>query len=305
MERGRAAAISAHGLRARKGVTALLVQGAALACLVLSGSVQAAGSAQMPRAAGQLYRVGAAQLYVQISGSGAPVLFLHGGLSFFDVSFAAQRDYFGAFRTVIGIDQRGHGHSPDNGQAFSYRQMAEDTAAVLQQLKLGPVDVVGHSDGGNVALLLARLHPEQVRRVVVSGANTRGDPGGLLAYARFWMETDQHFTQALAPDLRQAYARVSPDGVDHWPIFAAKTKDLWLTWTVLDADDLAAIRAPVLVMAGEHDVISLEHTRYIARHLAHGRLCILPGSGHMTMRERPEEFNRVVRAFLDEAPAGP
>jgi pimeloyl-ACP methyl ester carboxylesterase len=54
-----------------------------------------------------------AKLYTQIYGHGPPIVFLHGGMAFFDNSFAKQRDYFSAFRTVIGIDQRGHGHSPD------------------------------------------------------------------------------------------------------------------------------------------------------------------------------------------------
>jgi pimeloyl-ACP methyl ester carboxylesterase len=88
------------------------------------------------------YEVRGAKLYTQIYGHGPPIVFLHGGLAFFDNSFAKQRDYFSSFRTVIGIDQRGHGHSPDT----------EDTAAIIEKLELGPVDIVGHSDGADLAM---------------------------------------------------------------------------------------------------------------------------------------------------------
>lgn len=61
----------------------------------------------------RFYEVRGAKLYTQTYGHGAPIIFLHGGTVFFDNSFANQRDYFATYRTVIGIDQRGHGHSPD------------------------------------------------------------------------------------------------------------------------------------------------------------------------------------------------
>ena len=102
------------------------------------------------------YEVRGAKLYTQIYGRGPPLVFLHGGLAFFDNSFAKQRDYFSSFRTVIGIDQRGHGHSPDGPWALSYKMMADDTAAIIEKLGLGPVDIVGHSDGGDLALVLSR-----------------------------------------------------------------------------------------------------------------------------------------------------
>src|SRR5450755_1075330 len=100
------------------------------------------------------------RIYVETFGSGAPLVFLHGGLLFFDNSFAKQRDYFSSTRKVIGIDRPGHGHSPDNGRPFSYQEMADDMAAVIEKMAVGPVDIIGHSDGGNVGLLLAHDHPQ-------------------------------------------------------------------------------------------------------------------------------------------------
>jgi len=116
-----------------------------------------------------------AKLYTQIYGRGPPIVFLHGGMAFFDISFAKQRDYFATYRTVVGIDQRGYGHSPDGPWSLSYQMMADDTAAVIDQLGLGSVDIVGHSDGANLALILARDHPKLVRHLVISGAKIRVD----------------------------------------------------------------------------------------------------------------------------------
>src|SRR5437763_12952774 len=84
-------------------------------------------------AAHRYYTVNGASLYVETFGSGPPIVFLHGGLGFFDMNFARQRDYFAPSRKVIGIDRRGHGHSPDTAEPFSYQGMADDTAAVLEQ----------------------------------------------------------------------------------------------------------------------------------------------------------------------------
>lgn len=277
-----------------------------LACAGFTGASAAgtpAAASPSSADAGRLYEVNGVKLFVEISGSGPPILFLHGGLNFFDNAFARQKSYFSAFRTVIGVDQRGHGHSPDNDQPFSYRGMAEDSAALLKKLALGPVDVVGHSDGGNVALLLARYHPELVRRLVISGANIRGDYDGVLAYLRFRLMSDDTFAASLPSNLRERYAQVSPDGVLHWHTVIAKTKILWSTRIVLEPAELNVIQNPVLVMAGDHDVISLEETIEIYRELPHGQLCIFPGTGHSTMEERPDDFNRLTRAFLEEAAA--
>ena len=142
---------------------------AALICVALPTN-----GAEPNAAGGRFVETNGSKLWVEMFGSGGvPIVFLHGGLHHFDNNFARQREDFASSRKVVGIDQRGHGHSPDDTRPFSYAEMAEDTAEVIRQLGLGRVDVVGHSDGGNVGLRLARAHPEMVRRLVVSGANLR------------------------------------------------------------------------------------------------------------------------------------
>jgi pimeloyl-ACP methyl ester carboxylesterase len=284
----------------------------ALAGAIISAvAALAAATATAAAASGtQRYiEVRGARLYTQIYGHGPPVLFLHGGMVFFDNSFAKQRDYFASFRTVIGIDQRGHGHSPDGPWSLSYKLMADDTAAIIEQLGLGPVDVVGHSDGADLALILVRDHPQLVHRLVISGANIR------VALSAEEKQRAQWSPQQLAAHLRETaaslppwflsdYTRVSPDGPDHWMKLMAKCYDMWLQPVVIEPADLRNISLPVLVMAGDHDFTSVEENAEVFRDLPHGQLMIVPASSHGTFNQRPELVNLAIREFLDQAADG-
>ena len=252
----------------------------------------------------EFYEVNGAKLSIESIGKGPPLLFLHGGLMFFDNAYAKQRDYFAAHHRVIGIDQRGHGHSPDGPWQLSYQLMADDTAAVIQKLKVGPVDVVGHSDGANIAMLLARDHPQLVRRVVISGANLRGWSAEVWETRRRLPpaqveEKINKLTSSLPAYLRSDYAAISPDGADHWVALVTKCFWLWGRPIVIDPSDLKRIQAPVLVMAGDHDFTSIEETSEIFRGVMRGQLFIVPDTGHGTFQSRPELVNLVVGHFLD------
>ena len=275
----------------------------AVAATIVATAVPALGADRTAQTQAYL-EVRGSRVYVETFGSGTPLVFLHGGLLFFDNSFAAQRDYFAATRKVIGIDRPGHGHSPDNGRPFSYREMAEDMAAVIEQLGIGPVDVVGHSDGGNVGLLLARDHPQLVRRLVVSGANLRaGLPPDELERRRQWSPQQladkvRQFEERLPPNFRSDYQAVAPDGPGQWEKFLLKSYPLWLTPVVFDSADLKTIRSPVLVIAGDKDFTSIEETAEIYRGLPRGQLFIVPRTGHATFSERSDLTNLASAEFL-------
>jgi len=226
-------------------------------------------------------------------------------MAFFDISFAKQRDYFATYRTVVGIDQRGYGHSPDGPWSLSYQMMADDTAAVIDQLGLGPVDIVGHSDGANLALILARDHPKMVRHLVISGANIRVDLSPEEKQRAHWspQQLAAHLhavADSLPPWFLPDYSKVSPDGPEHWMTLLAKTYDMWLQPVVIEPADLKKISIPVLVMAGDHDFTSVEENAEIFRDLPNGQLIIVPASNHGTFNKRPELVNLAIREFLDQ-----
>ena len=220
------------------------------------------------------------RMYYETSGSGRTLLLLHGGGNSIHGSFAKQLDVFAKTHTIIAPEQIGHGHTPDAAGPLTYARMASDTAALLGQLGLKDVDVLGWSDGGIVALILAVQHPELVRRLVVSGANFT--PEGILA-----------------EDLKQMRAKdVAPAMT-----IGAKLNHLWATSPTkeeLNPALLSGIHKRVLVMVGDHDAILLDHTIALYRALPDARLCILPGTSHGTFIQRPEWVNAIVASFLDE-----
>jgi pimeloyl-ACP methyl ester carboxylesterase len=276
--------------------------------LACATTLSAAATADTLNGTQRYYEVRGAKLYTQIYGHGSPIVLLHGGMMFFDNSFAKQRDYFSSCATVIGIDQRGHGHSPDGPWPLSYKMMADDTAAILEQLGVGRVDVVGHSDGADLALLLARDHPNLVRRLVVSGTNIRGIwsklPAAELRRRSEW--SDEQFAlqvrsvaNFLPPWAQPDYAKVNPDGPEHWTELLAKTYKMWIQPIVIEPEDLKKIAIPVLVMAGDHDLASLEDTAEIFHDLPNGQLLIVPASNHGTFKARPDLVNLAIREFLN------
>ena len=235
------------------------------------------------------------KLYYEVHGEGRPVVLLHGGTSTIQASFAEQIPVLAPSHRVIGIEQMGHGHTPDvAGRELSYESMAEDTAALLAKLGIQNTDLVGWSDGGQLALRLAFTHPAMVRRVIASGV-------GLGADAQA-----QRAMQSLSADrwsatVREEYARLSPDGAQHWPVFFEKIKAMWSkpSWGISEAD-LKTIRAPVLIVAGDRDFTRVEETTRIFRMIPGARLAILPATDHFTFQKRPGWLNPIIVDFLDQ-----
>jgi pimeloyl-ACP methyl ester carboxylesterase len=280
---------------------ALLIVFAAMAC-----SVSFAGYAEGPAGTNRFFEIRGAKLYTETFGHGPPMVFLHGGMAFFDNSFPKQRDYFSTFRTVIGIDQRGYGHSPDGPWALSYQMMADDTAAIIRQMGVGPVDIVAHSDGADLALILAHDHPELVRRLVISGANIRADLSPEELRRAQWSpdELATHLNEiaaSLPPWFFADYSRVSPDGPGHWMTLLEKSYEMWLQPVVIEPAELKKITMPVLVMAGDHDFMSIEATAEIFRDLTNAQLFIVPASNHGTFSSQPALVNLAIRDFLEKS----
>jgi pimeloyl-ACP methyl ester carboxylesterase len=218
-------------------------------------------------------------IYYAVRGGGPELVFLHGGGDSGERSFVHQLDVFSEHHHIVAPDQVGQGRTPDVPGPLSYTAMMEDTAELLRVLKLRHVDVVGFSDGGILALMLAVQHPELVRRVVVSGVNI--------------------FPEGLRPDdLEELRATeiATPTTIDE------KLTHLWLTSQTeveLNLGLLARISQPVLVISGDRDAITLEHTLKIFHALPNAELCVLPGTDHATFSGRSEWLNPIISSFLD------
>jgi pimeloyl-ACP methyl ester carboxylesterase len=236
------------------------------------------------------------KMYYEIHGEGRPVVLLHGGTSTIQSSFAEQVPALARNHRVIAIEQMGHGHTADvAGRELSYEGMAEDTAALLVQLGIKDADVVGWSDGGQLALRLAFTHPELVRRVVASGVGLGADTPQAQQAIRA-MSADHWSAQ-----VHDEYARVSPDGAAHFPVFFEKVKTMWAkpSWGISEAE-LRKIKAQVMIVAGDRDFTRVEETTRIFRMIPGARLAVLPATDHFTFQKRPGWLNAMILDFLDQ-----
>ena len=217
------------------------------------------------------------------------ILLLHGGMSNSDTLL----DVLGAPLTerhrLVAFDRRGHGFTADTDAPFHYDDMATEAIGVLEQVALGPAHLVGWSDGGIVALLVARSRPDLVNRLVLIGVNFHVD--GVLP-----LELDPNSS---FPDMMmQSYAERSPDGAEHFETVFGKFLTLAATEPVLTVDDLRQVTVPTLVMVGDDDLIAPDHTRDLYESLPGGQLCVVPGASHCLPLEYPDETARIVLGFL-------
>lgn len=260
--------------------------------VALGQAAPKAGSSATPAASHVKYGSNAAvgkyfvhdgvKLYYEVYGAGEPLLLVHGnGGSIAD--FAAQIDHFRKRYLVIAMDSRDQGRSGDSADAITYEKMTDDLAALLDHLKVGPVDVLGWSDGGIEALLLGIRHPEKVRKIAAMAANM--DPPGL------YPEILDFIRSAVKEDA----AKNTPEAKREY-----KVTEMMLHEPNIKMTALEAVRVPTLVLASDHDAIRDEHTLDIYHHLPNGELCIFPDATHMIPYDDPERFDAAVERFFRE-----
>jgi pimeloyl-ACP methyl ester carboxylesterase len=177
--------------------------------------------------------------------------------------------------------------------------MADDTVAYLEQEVRGPAHLVGWSDGAVVALLVARSRPDLVDRMVLIGQyyNSSGKVPGADLVASLGS------SEAIA-FLRRGYDPVSPDGADHFPVVHAKIMQMITTEPEIDLQTLADVNAPTLVLQGDQDEVTVEHSLAVVNALPHARLAVLPGT-HAVPVEQPELVNALVVSHLRNTAASP
>ena len=186
-------------------------------------------------------------------------------------------------------DRRGHGHTADVPGPISYDLMAADTIAFMEELKTGRAHLVGHSDGANVALLVALARPDLVDQLVLISGNFRYD--GLVSGLDLGELAANEF-------LAEAYGEVSPDGRDHFPVVAEKIYRMASTEPTLAPADLGKVAARTLVMAGDDDMVTAEHTLELYRGIPGAELAVVPGTSHILIIEKPELCNQIILDFL-------
>jgi pimeloyl-ACP methyl ester carboxylesterase len=242
---------------------------------------------------GEYIDIAGHRTWVEQTGSGdETVLLLHGGLSSCDDLLGTVGPTLAEHFRIVAFDRRGHGRTGDTDAPFHYADMATETVSVLHTVVGGPAHLVGFSDGGNIALLIALDHPELVGKVVPIGANFHYS--GLLPLP---FEADSPEVQMLT----DAYTQRSPDGREHFEVVLQKTLEMFAAEPTLTVDDLRRITCPTLVMAADDDAIKLDHTCALFEALPSGELAIVPGASHLVPIEKPALVASLILEFLQRA----
>lgn len=245
------------------------VMAAMALCMLMDGCAESRGL----RVAEQVAEVNDVSLVYEVMGEGRPVVLLHGnGGSHHDLDTLSAQ-LVGAGYRVWALDSRGQGANVPLTE-YHYKDMAEDVFAFCRMFGIERPIVYGWSDGGIVALLLEIMHPGTVSCMAISGANISPDC-------------------AADPDV---WASFTADSLN--PLVA-----MMLHEPNISPEEMASIQCPVLVCAGENDLISEEHTRMIAAQLPKGELLLLPGEDHSSYIWHNPKMGEILLDFLRRTPA--
>ena len=233
-------------------------------------------------------------MYYEIAGSGNPLVYLppvfgYAGLK----SFPALVEN----HCVITVDLQGHGRTADIPERpMTLEQNANDVVGLLNRLGISKANFFGESYGGVMATMIAVHHPELVSRVATYGA-TFGPP-------QIALNMEMLRTSAVpTPDSRafqfqrENYKQTAPDP-DYWSKFWGKVCSI--QWGGFSNEELASIKAPVLIVLGDHDFVRLEHAVATFKLIPNAELAVIPDAGHFALFSEQEKVIRVVENFLEK-----
>lgn len=217
------------------------------------------------------------RLNYEEKGTGSTLILLHGNGSSLR-SLKKQIEYFSGRFRVIALDTRGHGRSPRGEQPFSIEQFAEDLYEFMKEKSIDKADLLGFSDGGNIAITFALKHQEMIGKMIICGANLF--PEGLVERELRIRQKAYNLWQKLAPESRRT----------HLLRLIVQEPDI-------SPQELNKIKVPVLVAAGTKDMIKTEHTKMIYDNIKSSRLLLIEGT-HFIPMTKAKVFNKAVEEFL-------
>ena len=249
-------------------------------------------------AAGHYLQVDDAKIYYETYGSGGtPLVLLHGGLYGYIEEFGELIQEVSKHRRVIAIATRGHGMSELGAQPFSYALFAKDAFTVIRHETTEKVDVLGFSDGAVTSYTLTAAHPELVGRLVAIG--------GPRALADWTAKAQVELRASKPADIERdspqfvAERRQLMPAPEKWDEFVQRLTRMWLGPVYVTDAQIRSIKAPTLIIAGDHDPYNqIEKMVELYRLLPEGELSIIPGCGHVVLDCKGHFTIGAVKDFL-------
>jgi pimeloyl-ACP methyl ester carboxylesterase len=212
---------------------------------------------------------------------------------------------------VVAFDQRGHGGSTTYPAELSREAFVEDVVAVIEQLRLGPVALVGQSMGAHTALLAAATRPDLVSRLALIEGGVGGEGPGASEGVITWLEkwpvpfadeaaAAEFFGGGLLGQGWAAGLTATPEGlvprfdvqVMREAILAVHSDDRWREWS--------SIRQPVLLVKADSGYLRQDEADRMLGANPHARLITIDGAGHDVQLEAPDRLAAALLGFLDE-----
>jgi pimeloyl-ACP methyl ester carboxylesterase len=212
-------------------------------------------------------------MYYEIHGQGGtPLVLIHGGGSTIESTFGNILPLLTAKGQVIAVELQAHGRTSVRNGELSFEQDADDVAALLGFLKIDKADIFGFSNGGNTAMQVGVRHPEKVNRLVIASSFYRRD-----GFIPGFFEGMEHASLENMPGLlKEAYLKVAPDK-SHLQVMHDKDRDRMRHIKDWPDASLQSIKAKTLLIVGDHDVVTVDHTVKMSHLIPHASLMILPG----------------------------
>jgi pimeloyl-ACP methyl ester carboxylesterase len=270
----------------QQGALAMLALAAPSVFTVAVGQAESSAQPTKPAKKKTGYApVNGLKMYYEITGEGKPAVYIHP-----IVSQCGLIPGMTSNRQWIAMDLQGHGRTADVDRPMTCEQHADDIAALLRHLKVEHADFFGDSFGGTIAVMMAVRHPQLVRRVVSHG-------GSLAPYPGTVADRPPHDSDFVKWQ-REEYLSVAPDP-KQWPTLFDKATRSLIAWKGFSPDQLKAIKAPVLIACGDHDLIPVERCAEWSRMIPNAQLAVIPDSSHFVLFSEPEKLLPTVAAFLD------
>ena len=277
---------------------------------LITAALLAMGTVAAAQATGHRVPVNGMQMYYEVSGQGDPIIVLHG--AYMNIpSMGAIIPKLAKTHRVYAIEQQGHGRTTDIDRPITYANLADDVAAFMDAVGLEKADVFGYSMGAAAGLQFAIRHPDRINKLVVAsgGYDFNGWQPEFKAFI------PQMSVETLPAVLEQDYKKLAPNP-NGFREFARKLIALETQPMAWEAE-VKAMKTPVLIIAGDADVSTLEHNVAMFRLLGGGamgdmgkplsasRLAILPASSHTAVIGQSDLLLAFIEPFLKgETPKG-
>ncbi len=219
-----------------------------------------------------------------------PLLLLHGGLS--STESFAPKILPSVKRThhIYGYDRTAHGKTKVRDGYYHFKFQRDEAIAYIEDVIKGPTEIIGHSDGGIIGLMVAIARPDLVTNLVAIGANYHYECG----------LNHQIFNGEVAEEAKDQFAARTGQPRELLVEIIAKAHKVWASEPKMTKATLKKIKCPTLILAGDDEPFTTAHTVELYEAIPNAQLAILPGTSHAVLKEKPKLVKSILQGFYQD-----